>query len=121
MAMKDETIQLLLDSLAGAFFRKSWHGTNLRGSIRRMTAQEASWRPVQGRHNAWELVVHAAYWKYVVRRRLTGEKRGSFPKKGSNFFPSPAEPTESAWKADVALLESEHRKLVEAVTDVLPG
>jgi uracil-DNA glycosylase family 4 len=43
-----------------------------------MTALEAAWRPAVGRRNAWELAVHAAYWKYAVRRRLNGEKRRSF-------------------------------------------
>jgi hypothetical protein len=112
---RDPEIALLLDVLAEAFERKSWHGTNLRGSLRGMTAEEASWRPAPGRRNAWELAVHAAYWKYAVRRKLTGEKRGSFPKKGSNFFPSPEPPTDEAWKADVALLVAEHRALVDAV------
>jgi hypothetical protein len=59
--------------------------------------------------------VHAAYWKYAVRRRLTGEKRGSFPLEGSNWWPRPVEATEAAWKKDVALLAGEHRALMAAV------
>jgi hypothetical protein len=59
----------------------------------------------------WELVVHAAYWKYAVRRRLTGEKRGSFALEGSNWFPRPDAADEKAWAADVKLLVAEHRKL----------
>ncbi|MCA1586668.1 MAG: hypothetical protein LC791_18490 [Acidobacteria bacterium] len=53
----------LLDLLDEAFDRKSWHGANLRGSIRALTPAVAAWRPAEGRHNIWELVVHAAYWK----------------------------------------------------------
>ena len=36
-----------------------------------------SWRPASGRHNIWEIVVHAAYWKYAAARRFTekGEDR----------------------------------------------
>jgi hypothetical protein len=118
---RDPETSLLLDLLAEAFERKSWHGTNLRGSFRGMTAADAAWRPGEGRPNAWELALHAAYWKYVARRRLTGEKRGSFPLEGSNWFRRPAgEPAESAWKSDLALLTSEHRALVEAVADRLP-
>src|SRR5438874_523546 len=75
-------LQLLLDGLDEAFDRKSWHGTNLRGSVRGVAVKEALWRPGPGRHNIWELMLHAAYWKYVVRRRITGEKRGSFLLKG---------------------------------------
>src|SRR5918993_3424020 len=102
--MADSEIKIVLALIDQAFDRKSWHGTNLRGSIRGLTAAEAAWRPAPGRHSVWELVVHAAYWKYAVRRRLTGEKRGSFALEGSNWFPRPDAGDEAAWKADVARL-----------------
>src|ERR671913_1482504 len=102
--MADSEIKIVLALIDQAFDRKSWHGTNLRGSIRGLTAAEAAWRPAPGRHSVWELVVHAAYWKYAVRRRLTGEKRGSFDLPGSNWFPRPDAADEKAWKADVARL-----------------
>ena len=99
-----------LAALDEAFDRKAWHGTNLRGSVRGLDARKAAWRPGPGRHNIWELVVHAAYWKYTVRRRLTGEKRGSFPLEGSNWF-TRADASEAEWRRDVALLVAEHRRL----------
>jgi hypothetical protein len=108
-------IPLLLTALDQAYNRKSWHGTNLRGSLRRVTPETASFRPGLSRHNIWELAVHAAYWKYAVRRKLLGEKRGSFPLKGSNWFPRPLEETAAAWKADLVLLEETHRTLRTAV------
>jgi hypothetical protein len=109
-------IRMLVDSLDEAFDRKSWHGPNLRSSLRGVTAAQAAWRPRPGRHNIWELTLHAAYWKYVARRKLTGGKRGGFPLKGRNFFSRPAgEPREFDWKADIAILESEHRSLRAAV------
>jgi hypothetical protein len=98
-----------------AFDRKAWHGTNLRGSVRRLDAPGAAWRPAPGRHNAWEIVVHAAYWKYAVRRRLTGEKRGSFSEAGSNWFARPSVPDEPAWRRDVASLVDQHRRLRDVV------
>lgn len=103
----------LLALVDEAFDRKAWHGTNLRGALRGVDARQASWRPAPGRHNIWELTVHAAYWKYAVRRRLTGEKRGSFSEKGSNFFARPAEGR--SWDADVALLVHEHGLLREEI------
>jgi hypothetical protein len=108
-------IRLLLDLLDEAFDKKSWHGPNLRGSIRGVTAAQAAWRPAPGRHNIWELTLHAAYWKYVVRRRITGEKRGSFLLEGSNFFARPVEQSEAAWKRDIAILVAEHKTLQQAV------
>jgi hypothetical protein len=81
----------------------------------------ASWRPQPGAHNIWELLVHAAYWKYVVWRRLTGAKRGSFPLEGSNFFERPLRRTAAAWRDDLRLLEAVHRDLRAAVQATRPG
>ncbi len=116
-------IALLLHVLDEAYNHPAWHGTTLRGSVRGLTAAQASWRPGRGRHNIWELMLHAAYWKYAVRRRILGGKRGSFLRKGSNWFacPGQATPTEKAWRADVALLDAEHRKLRAAVASLAPG
>jgi hypothetical protein len=115
----------LLAAIDEAFDKRSWHGTNLRGSLRGLDAKTAAWRPAGGRHNIWEIAVHAGYWKYTVRRKLTGEKRGSFPLKGSSWFGRPVEMTEAAWKQDVQLLVNEHgllRRAIEAKNfDGLPA
>lgn len=111
----DSEIRLLLDLLDEAFDRKSWHGPNLRGSIRGVSAEQAAWRPAPARHNIWELTLHAAYWKYAIRRRITGEKRGSFVLPGSNFFDRPMELTEAAWRRDAGILRKEHVALRNAV------
>lgn len=104
-------ISLLLQVIDESYDKKSWHGTNLRGSIRGLTREEAAWRPGKNRHNIWEIVVHCAYWKYAVRRRTTGEKRGSFPVKGSNWFRRPEVNTDAAWDSDIALLTECHRSM----------
>lgn len=113
--MRDGEIALILRMIDQAFDRKSWHGTNLRGSIRGLDATEAGWRPAPERHNTWEIVVHAAYWKYTVRRRLLGERRGSFPIKGSDWFVRPDGNGEEQWREDVRLLVSTHGSLRAAV------
>src|SRR6266849_1197848 len=105
----------LLSLLDEAFDKKSWHGPNLRNSLRGVSAQAAAWRPCPDLHNIWEYALHAAYWKYVVRRRITGEKRGSFVLPGSNFFPRPVDPTEAAWKHDFQILVTMHQDLRFAV------
>ncbi|MEO5742847.1 MAG: DinB family protein [Vicinamibacterales bacterium] len=115
--MSPEVTQLLA-IIDQAYDTPSWHGTNLRGSIRRVTPARAAWRPGPGRHNIWEIVVHTAYWKYAAARRLTGGARGSFPLKGSNWFRRPAEPDSSSgqsWKHDLALLDDMHDALRTAV------
>ena len=112
------TLLALLDE---AYDKRAWHGPTLRGALRGVTAAQAARRPGRGRHNVWELAVHCAYWKYAVRRRLTGEKRGRFPLQGSNWFPRPEEASERAWKADLALLAREHRLLREVVASLPPA
>jgi hypothetical protein len=113
-------VATLLAMVDQAFDRRSWHGTNLRGSIRGLDASTTAWRPREGRHNIWELVVHAAYWKYAVQRRLTGAKRGSFPLEGSNWWVRPVNdaPADASWRRDVALLTDTHRSLREAIASL---
>ncbi len=117
---RDAVVPLLVSIIDRAYDRRSWHGTNLRGALRGLTAREASWRPGPGRHDVWEVAIHAAYWKYVVARALTGGRRGAFGRRGSNWF-SPAGRSEAAWKADLALLDATHRALRDAVRDLDPG
>ncbi|MBM3773195.1 MAG: DinB family protein [Acidimicrobiia bacterium] len=123
-----EVSQLLL-LIDEAFDHRSWHGTTLSGSLRGLAVPTACARPAAGRHNIWELIVHTAYWKYAVRQRLTGGKRGSFSAGGSNWFVRPVRRRRSdrsargaatsalskALAADIRLLVSEHRALREAV------
>jgi hypothetical protein len=119
MARAPEVTQLLA-FIDAAYDRRSWHGPNLRGSLRGVTASQASWRPSPGRHNIWELAVHAAYWKYVAVRRLTGAKRGSFELKGSNWFEREGPSTPARWRADLELLERSHRAFRELAADLTP-
>jgi hypothetical protein len=114
-------VDLLLRLIDQAYDHKSWHGPNLRGSIRRVEAALAARRPAKNRHCIWEIVMHAAYWKYTVRRRLLGEKRGSFPCKGSNWFAVPVPLSEHGWQEAVALLDATHRTMREAVAALRPA
>jgi len=113
--------ELVLRLLDEAYKKKTWHGPNLRQAIRGVSAKQAAWRPGPGRHNIWEETLHAAYWKYTVRNRIEGGKKGSFALPGSNFFPRPekGKVSEASWQADKELLEREHRALRSAVERVL--
>jgi uncharacterized damage-inducible protein DinB len=119
----EPAIEVILAAIDRAYDRRSWHGTNLKGALRGLPAELAARRPAPGRHNVWEYTVHAAYWKYTVRRRITGEPRGSFALEGSNWFERPQQgrATEAAWKEDRALLEAEHRKLRQAIAGLAAG
>ena len=116
-----DSAKLVLALLDEAYEKKTWHGPNLRQSLKGVTAKQAAWRPGPGRHNIWEETLHAAYWKYAVRRRIEGGKRGSFALKGSNFFARPEKGKlhEAAWSADKKLLDREHRALCAAIAKIL--
>ena len=116
-----DSAKLVLALLDEAYEKKTWHGPNLRQSLKGVTAKQAAWRPGPGRHNIWEVMLHAAYWKYAVRRRIQGGKRGSFALKGSNFFARPEKDklTEVAWNADKKLLDREHRAMCAAIAKIL--
>lgn len=117
----DPAISLLLRAVSQGYDQRSWHGTNLAGSLKGLTAAEAAWRPQPERHNIWELVVHAAYWKYRVYRLATEKPPRSFDLPGSNFFSRPGEAGEAGWNADLALLRRWHGLLLGAVGEVDPA
>jgi hypothetical protein len=105
-----------LHSIDEAYEKRAWHGTNLRSALRGLTVRDVWYRPASGRHNIYELVAHAAYWKFVARRRLTGDRtRAIFGLRGSDWFTAPAQPNEADWKELVRLLETEHRRLRETI------
>jgi hypothetical protein len=108
-------LSFLLHIISEAYDKRAWQGANLRGSLRGLTVQEAAWRPAPERHNIWEIVVHMAYWKYIVRRRLLGEKKGTFPLKGSNWIKRPIILRENAWREDIRLLDEMHTALYKAI------
>lgn len=120
-ASRSSDLRQLLFLIDTAYDRVSWHGPNLRGSLRGVTPALAMWRPAPARHNIWELTVHAAYWKYVAWRRLTGAKRGSFPLGGSNWLSRPVAETMKAWREDLDLLDHTHRTLRDAVAALPPA
>jgi hypothetical protein len=109
-------VKLLLALLDEGFDKPGWHGPNLRGALRRLTAAQAALRPAPGRHCIWEIALHCAYWKYAVCRRLTRQGvRGSFPRRPSNWPRLPESPAAATWTADLALLDETHLKLRAAV------
>jgi hypothetical protein len=112
-------LSVMLHLLDEAFDRPAWHGPNLRGILRGVTVAQAAWRLSPGRHSIYELVLHVAYWKYAVRRRLTGGARASFGLRGSNWFAQPGPLTPSLWREARMCLADEHRRL-RAVVALLP-
>lgn len=111
----DERVRLLLEVFDQAYTAPSWHGTPLKGTLRGVSAREALWRPAPKRHCIWDLVLHTAYWKCMVRRRLLRDPDISFPRDGANWLELPRPANAAAWKRDRALLDREHALLKRAI------
>ena len=113
-------IGVVLHLIDEAYGNSAWHGPTLKGSLRGVTARQAAWRPAPGRHSIRELAAHAAYWKFTVRRRLTGDNSASFPLAGSNWLALPRG-SEKVWRAEREILDREHRALRAVVAGFDPG
>ncbi|HYF48978.1 MAG TPA: DinB family protein [Planctomycetota bacterium] len=107
----DPRIQLLLLALDQAFDHHGWHGPVLWGALRGVSVKQALWRPAAGRNCIHDLVYHCAYWKYGVRRLVSGQIEGKFARSPANFPRRDAPLNEKQWKQDLALLKNEHERL----------
>ena len=117
----DPRLKLLLEVFDQAYTAPSWHGTPLKGTLRGVTPRQAAWRPARGRHCIWDVVVHAAYWKHMARRRLLRDPELAFPREGEDWFALPRPANAAAWKRDRALLDEEHALLRRAILGLDPG
>jgi hypothetical protein len=106
---------LLLQMIEEAYRLPNWNATHLRAALRRVTPAMAAWRPPHSQHSIADIAVHCAYWKYALRRRLSGAARGSFPLKGSNWFNTSHPISPEKWTEYLVLLDDQHRQLCEAI------
>lgn len=120
-AIGSQLLSFLLGVIDRGYSGRAWHGPNLRGALRGLSAEQARWRPAQGRRSIAELVLHVAYWKYTVRRRLRGGPRGKFPTAGSNWFAVPDNLSADGWRQILTILSEEHRSLRDAIEDYPPS
>jgi hypothetical protein len=116
-----DAVQALVETLERAYRRKSWHGTGLRGSLRLVRPEARAWRPGPDRPNAWELMVHASYWKYIVLKALEPAAGHAFGEKGSNFFLREEGLSDADWGADLARLDALHLQVLQAAVRLRPA
>jgi DinB family protein len=121
MSRGDVRIPMLIQVLDEACVAKGWQGATLSGAVRGLTPRQALWRPGPGRNCIWDLVLHTAYWKHVVRQRVAGGEASAFPRAGRNFPRLPERRDAAAWRADVALLKRQHELLVKTVRRLPPA
>lgn len=120
--MTDRRLEEALRHLDPPPGTKLWHGgASVLGALRGLSPDVAAWKPYPDRHSIWALALHVAYWNYAVRRRITEDERGGFPRAPSNFPNLPSETTKATWKEDRLLVKKEHELLVDALKDFDPS
>jgi uncharacterized damage-inducible protein DinB len=102
-------IEKIVDQLQRAFKKDSWSGPSLQEVLAGVTVECAAARPIENAHSIWEIILHVAGWKDVVRRRIEGEPV-RLPLEGD--WPAV---TDAGWQSALATLTSQHEALVKAV------
>jgi len=121
-AIVDKRLDEALRHLHPPAHAKLWHGVaTVLGALRGVSPEVAVWKPYADRHCIWELALHIAYWNYAVRRRITAEAVGGFPRSPSDWPAMPLERSASTWKIDRQLFTDGHIRLVESVRDFDPS
>jgi len=108
-----KAIERIQEGLDRSFDGVAWHGPAVMSLLDNVTAADAAAHPVAGVHSMWELVLHMAAWKRVVRRRLAGERVNDLPP--DEDWPSVTDTSEPAWRNALDELRRTHRELARVV------
>lgn len=103
----------LADQLTKALNGEAWHGPSWKETLAGVTREAALHRPIPEAHTIAEIVLHAAVWHDVVRRRLEGETPDI---SDAQDWPSTTFTDEPAWTAAVARLFETGSALVATVS-----
>jgi hypothetical protein len=116
--VNDETSRQLLSR----WMEEAWEGGLWAAPWKRvlegLSAQQAAWRPAEGRKSIWELVNHVCFWREHELRKLAGEEISKEEVHQRNFEP-PADTSDGAWQMSRHRFEQTHQRLREAI--VQPG
>lgn len=108
---------VLLDLIRCNFDGPGWYGGNLLTALRktdhRLAAKQAgSLKTIQ------QQALHAAYWKHIAIRRLSGDRAIKFCHPGTNWPTPPTPVTKAHWQETIAYLRLLQKQLVEIVREL---
>ncbi len=95
------------------FYGDAWHGPALEEVLDGISPEQATVRPIPDAHTIWEIVLHLATWRGVVRRRLEGERVDDVPTEVD--WPPVPDTSEEAWAAARQALRDEQANLQTAI------
>lgn len=108
-------IDRMLNQMDRAFRDDAWHGPAVLEALAGVNAKQANARPLGRAHTIWELVLHMAFWKEIVRERLKGLSPHVDEREN---FPEIKDPSPEAWDRALARLETAHENLRAEITRV---
>jgi hypothetical protein len=117
MSENDTAKRVLLDHLDSVFYGEAWHGGALLPTIREFDLDEMSREGHEG-YSPWKIVLHCAFWKFVVRRALLGDQALKFGREPDDFPDVPETRDEQALARDIEFLTNEHTLLRTAVEEL---
>jgi len=116
-----KTVALLLRLLDESYEKKAWQGPNLRGSLRAVTAGQAAWRPAPGRPQHLGAHLHAAVLEVRRGADADGRETRVISREGEQLVRAAGLADRRVWRADLALLDAQHRRLRAAVAKLRRG
>lgn len=110
----DTEARVLIDFMDSVFYGPGWHGPELYPTLGSLTVEQALQPAGPDGYSAWQLVLHCAYWKHVIRHRL-GATETPFERTPDDFPALPETKDGTAWERDLQLLVDKHEAMKAAV------
>jgi hypothetical protein len=107
---ESERIRDLLD---GVYRGPTWYGPTIQQNLEGIDSTYALQHPIPAAHSIWDIVRHVTAWINVVITVLDGAEYAVLP--AEQDWSETAEPNEAAWQSAIAILESMHSALYDAV------
>lgn len=103
--------------LAEVYSGPAWHGPSVKESLNGVSARVAARKPAPDRNSIWELVLHLAHGRHLLIERINNAPSQPFPREVREpWWPvSPSDTSETAWQAELALLDDYQTKFLDAV------
>jgi uncharacterized damage-inducible protein DinB len=105
-------MERILDQYQRAWDGDAWHGPSIREILRDVKAKQANARPIAGTHTIAETVQHLSYWRWAAIERING---ALVSPEHDEQWPPLRDSSVSAWQEALALLESRHHSLMQAL------
>ena len=112
-------IRRIQEQMKRAFEGNAWHGPSLLETLEDVSPARAAAKPIPAAHSIWEIALHAATWKSVVARRVSGEVVGSIP--DDEDWPPVEDTGKASWQAAMARLRQAHEQLVKVTAGLSDG